>query len=130
MDSILEMLSRAVEQLLGRAGGPMHLRLVIQPCVASILAIRAGLRDARNGRPAFLWSARSWTKSSASLLRAGWRDIGKLFIVAVALDAGYQAYMFGTFHPLQTLIVAVAVAVVPYVLLRGLVTRIAHKRLS
>jgi hypothetical protein len=99
----------------------------MQPVVATILAIRAGLRDAREGKAAFLWTVRSRTKSSSALVRAGWKDIGKLFLVAVVLDAAYQAYMFGTFHPLQTLIVAVAVAVVPYIFLRGLVTLIVER---
>jgi hypothetical protein len=30
-----------------------HFRIIIQPMVAAILAIRAGLRDARSGRPAY-----------------------------------------------------------------------------
>ena len=49
MDTIVEMLSRAVEQLIGRASGPLHFRLFIMPIVVTVLGIRAGLRDAREG---------------------------------------------------------------------------------
>ena len=56
MDTILEMLSRGVEQLLGRAGGPLHFRLFMMPTVVTILAIRAGLRDARERHPTFVWA--------------------------------------------------------------------------
>ena len=56
MDAILDMLSRGAAQLLGRAGGPLHFRLVMMPTVVTILAVRAGLRDAREGQPAFLWA--------------------------------------------------------------------------
>jgi len=46
-----EILNRFWENLAGRLSGPMNFRLVIQPTVAGILAIRAGLKDARGGRP-------------------------------------------------------------------------------
>ena len=40
------------EMLIGRIEGPLTLRLVLQPTMASFLAVRAGLKDARSaGRP-------------------------------------------------------------------------------
>jgi hypothetical protein len=50
MDAVLESLTRGVEQLLGRASGPLQFRLVVMPTVVTLLAIRAGLRDARDGK--------------------------------------------------------------------------------
>ena len=47
MNPIAESLTRGVEQLLGRASGPLHFRLILQPIVATALAIRAGLRCPR-----------------------------------------------------------------------------------
>jgi hypothetical protein len=41
-----DMISRDWEDLVGRVGGPLTFRLVIQPTVPVILAIRAGLEDA------------------------------------------------------------------------------------
>ena len=55
MGAISEMLNRGVEQLLGRADGPFHFRLLVMPTVVAILAIRA-VRGAREGQPAFLWA--------------------------------------------------------------------------
>lgn len=37
----------AIEQLLGRASGPLHIRLLIQPAIALVFAIHTGFRDAR-----------------------------------------------------------------------------------
>jgi hypothetical protein len=54
MDLILEALSRSVEQLLGRANGPLNFRLLMMPTVVTVLAIRAHLRDVREGKPVFL----------------------------------------------------------------------------
>jgi hypothetical protein len=34
-------------ELGGRVGGPMTFRLVLQPTIATLVAVRAGLRDAR-----------------------------------------------------------------------------------
>jgi hypothetical protein len=124
--AIVEAVSRAVTELLGRAAGPMHFRLVMQPVVASVLAIRAGIRDAREGRPAFFWTFLTNKEERKILLQSGWKDIGKVLILAIVLDVIYQFIVFHTFHPLQTIIVAVGVAVVPYILLRGPVTRIVR----
>lgn len=126
MDAISEILNRAIEQLLGRASGPMHVRLVIQPIVATILAIRAGLRDARERKPAFFWTILTSSQEREILLRSGWKDIGKLFVVAMVLDGLYQLVVFRGFYIVQALIVAVVIAVIPYALLRGVVTRLAR----
>jgi len=85
-----EILKRVWENLIGRSSGPMHLRLVLQPIVASILAVRAGLRDARQDRPAFLWAAITNPEYRPELIRQGWKDVGKVFIIAAVLDAIYQ----------------------------------------
>ena len=126
MDVILEMISRGFEQLLGRASGPLHLRLVIMPTVVTILAIRAGLRDARAGEPAFLWGIISDPSRRRQRILAAWRDITRIFIVAIVLDTVYQVMVLRTFYVVQALIVAVACAIVPYVLFRGPTARLAR----
>jgi hypothetical protein len=130
VDAITESLSRAVQQLLGRSSGPLHFRLVIQPIVATILAIRAGMRDARAGRPAFFWTFLTDPTERKRLAASGWKDIGKIFIVALVLDTVYQLIALRGFYVVQALIVAIAVALVPYVLLRGPASRIARSVLK
>jgi len=125
--SLLELLNRGIEQLLGRASGPLHFRLVIQPMVAASLAIRVGLKEARKGESAFLWTLITHPDERRQLLRSAWKDIGKIFIVALVLDTIYQIIVLREpYHLVQTLIVAVVLAVVPYVLIRGPVTRLAR----
>ena len=51
-----EALRQAWDNLFGRVDGPMSFRLIIQPVVATFLAIRAGWTDAREGRPIFFWT--------------------------------------------------------------------------
>jgi hypothetical protein len=50
-------LSRAVQHLIGRITGPLHFRLILHPSLAAFMALRAGIRHAKQGRQAFLWSA-------------------------------------------------------------------------
>lgn len=122
MDDILK---RFWENLVGRSSGPMHLRLVIQPAVAGVLAIRAGLKDAREGRPAFLWTAVTNPAYRPELLRQGARDVGKVFVIAVVFDAVYQLIVQRGVFLLELLVVAILLAIVPYVLIRGPVSRLA-----
>ncbi len=125
MDAVNEVVSRAVAELLGRASVPLHFRLVIQPIVATILAVRAGLGDAREGRAAFLWTILTDRNSRREFLRSGWKDISKIFVIAMVLDAVYQAIVFRRFLVIQALIVAILVAVIPYTLIRGPAKHIA-----
>jgi hypothetical protein len=46
-----DIFARIWENLNARLAGPMNLRFIIQPTVATILAIGAGLRDAHQNRP-------------------------------------------------------------------------------
>ena len=126
MEAILEILSRGVEQLLGRASGPLHLRLVITPTLATILAIRAGVKDARVGRPPFLWEILTNPAERQRLLHSGWQDIGKMVIVALVFDTAYQIFVLRAFYVIQALIVIVVLAIVPYLLIRGISTRVTR----
>lgn len=128
MDGISELISHGVEELLGRASGPLHLRLVFMPTVVTVLAIRAGVRDARAGRPAFLWGVLTSRAQRRPLLRAAVRDLGRVFLFACVLDTVYQLVVLRAFHPVQVLIVAVACAIAPYALVRGPATRLWRAR--
>lgn len=125
-----DFLTRSFGELLDRAHGPMHMRLLLQPLVAAVFAVRAGMRDARAGRPAYFW-AMAFDPAHRNEMRAqGWKDVGKVFVAALALDLGYQILVLGFFFPVQALIVAFVLAVVPYLVLRAAVGRLASWRRS
>ena len=124
MDKILE---RVWDNLIGRTSGPMNFRLIIQPAMATLIAIRAGLNDAREGRPAFFWAALSDRAYRPELWQQGRKDVGKVFILAAALDSVYQLIVHHGVYVLELLIVATVLAIVPYVLIRGPVNRIARR---
>src|SRR5262245_21637413 len=81
---------RASEQLFGRITWILSLRLMIQPGVSIFLAMRAGIRDARNNNPAFLWEMVTNPASRPALIRCAWKDLGRLFFICVLVDTVYQ----------------------------------------
>ncbi len=126
MDAILESISRTASQLIARADGPLHFRLVVMPTVVTILAIRAHLRDVKEGNPIFFGAFVTSPTERRRLFRSGLKDFGRVFIIACVLDTAYQLLVLKAFHPGQMLIVAVVCAIVPYFLVRGPILRVAH----
>ena len=112
--------------LADRVSGPMKFRLVLQPMMAAVFAIVSGLRDAKLGKPPYFWSLATEPSQRIQMLRDGWKSIGKLFIVALVLDVIYQLIVRHSVYPGEVLIVAILLAIVPYLILRGLVTRLAR----
>ena len=121
-----QMLARVWEDLIGRTEGPMKLRLLLQPLMASIFAVRSGLRDARAGKPPFLFAVANDPARRWELFREGRKDVGTVFVLAVVLDVVYQVIELHTFYPVETLLVAILLALVPYLLVRPVVTRLAR----
>ena len=120
-----DILARLWQNLYGRLSGPLNLRLIIQPAVATILAIRAGLRDAHQDRAPFFWALLWNPAHRRELLRQGWKDVGKVFVLATILDVAYQLIVHRGVYSLELLITTVTLAIVPYLLVRGPISRIA-----
>ena len=118
MDTIVEMFTRGAEQLLGRAGGPLHFRLFIMPLVVSFFAVRAGMKDARQEQPPHPQTILSHPAQLRGRFQSALKDVGKIFIVAVVLDTTYQLLVLRAFYPIQVLIIAVGCALLPYLLIR------------
>ena len=122
-----EALSRAWNQLLARPTGAFQFRFILQPTLAVIIAIRAGTKDARTHRPPYLWGLWSERTERGLLVRSTLKDLGRLFIMAVILDCVYQIIELRWIYPIQALIVGFALAIIPYVVVRGPVTRIVSR---
>jgi hypothetical protein len=120
------MWERVGSQLLARVSGPMKFRLVLQPCMAAFFAIRAGLADAKAGKPPWFWELVSNPPQREDMIKEAWKRIGKVFILAMVLDVVYQLIVLRTVYPGEMIIVAVILAIVPYVILRGPVVRVAR----
>ena len=126
MTIVGHLLSRVGEDLADRLHGPMIPRLLLQPVMAALLAIRSGLRDARDGNPPYFWALVSDPKHRRDMLRAGWKDIARVVLLGAVMDIVYQVIFLHWIYPGEALIVTTFLAFVPYLLLRGPVTRVAR----
>jgi hypothetical protein len=117
---------RIVENMSDRVTGPMKFRLILQPVMASIFAIIAGLKDAKLGKPPYFWGLFTNAGHRAEMLKDGWKSVGKVFVLALVLDVVFQIMVLKTVYPGEAIIVATLLAIVPYLLLRGLVTRLMN----
>ena len=106
----------------------MTFRVIIQPAVAVLFAIRAGLHDAREGQPPFLWTVFTNPGRRHELLRQARNDVGTVFIVALVLDSIYQVMVHSGIYAFELLLTATILALVAYVIVRGLVTRLARRQ--
>jgi hypothetical protein len=122
-----EILARVWADFVGRIDGPLHFRLIVQPLVACVLAVRGGLRDARQRKPPFLWALAFDPGHRRDLAREGWKDIGTVFVVGVVLDVIYQLVALRWVYPAEAVLAAILLVLVPYLLVRGPVTRLARK---
>lgn len=118
---------RIMENMADRIGGPLKFRLLIQPLMAVIFAVRSGLLDARLGKPPYFWALATRPDHRVDMLKDGWKSIGKVFVFALILDVVYQIIALRFVYPGEAIIVSFVLAIVPYLILRGLVTRIARK---
>jgi len=121
-----DLLTRIFENLIDRVSGPMKFRLILQPLMAIIFAVRSGLKDAKEGKPAYFWALFSDSVHRRDMLRDGWKSVGRIFILAIIIDVVYQLIVFRWVYPVEVLLVAAILAFIPYLLIRGPMNRIAR----
>ncbi len=122
------VLGEAWNGFLGGPTGPLKFRFVVQPLVAAVLALRAGIRDAREGRSPFLWALLTDRGPRKERLARALTDVGTVFLVAVLADLVDQRLVGPRVLPTQSLLVATILALVPYALLCGPLSRLARWR--
>jgi hypothetical protein len=122
-----EIWARIADNLVDRVSGPMKFRLLLQPAMACIFAVRSGFKDAREGKPPYFWALWADPTHRVDMLRDGWKSIGKVFVLAVILDVIYQIMVLRFVYPGEALLVALGLAILPYLIVRGLVNRLWSK---
>jgi hypothetical protein len=120
--------SRFFEDLVGRLSGPMQFRLVLQPVMALIFAVRDGLKDAKAGKPAYFYALFTDGANRGAMLKDGWKSVGRVFLLGIVMDAIYQFIAIKKFYPGEMIVVAFVLAFIPYLLIRGPVNRIARHK--
>jgi hypothetical protein len=128
LDFIQEVVTRQWNDLLARPSGPLGFRFILQPAMAAFAAIRAGLVDARTGRSPYFFTILTNPAERSARVREGLAATSRIFLLGLVMDAIYQFIVLKKFYPLEALIIAFVLAVVPYFIIRGPVARIARWR--
>ena len=127
MSEIQEILTRFWDQLIAQPSGPLAFRLILQPVMATILAVLDGMKDARAGRPPYLRTILFDPSQRAAYLREGLKRVSRVIIFAFVMDAIYQYMVLRRFYLGEALVTVFVLAVLPYLLIRGPVDRIARR---
>lgn len=129
MHAVIDFASRFWMDLVDRTDGPMTFRFFLQPTMAVITALFDAIKDARAGRTPYAWLL---THGSAGERRIAWRQgvtaTTRILLLGVAMDVIYQIRVFGGFkYPNETFVLAVVLGFIPYLVMRGPITRIASR---
>jgi hypothetical protein len=122
----LENWRRFWSNLIERPEGPMSFRFVLQPVMASIAALKDGIKDARTGRSPYFWTILSNPEKRTARLNEGLISTAQILVLGLVMDCIYQYKVFDTFYPGEAVNVALILAFIPYLLLRGPIARIAR----
>lgn len=121
------------ENLVARTTGPLHLRFYIAPAICILYAVQAAIRDAKKHVPPYLLRLLVTSKQRRAIVMEAWKDIGNVCMIAVIIDIIYQFVMMfafkkiAKFYPLESLIVAFGLTLLPYILIRGPLNRLIGK---
>jgi hypothetical protein len=122
----VESQQRFWQHILDRTGGPMTFRFILQPLMACIAALIDGVTDARTGRSPYFWTILTDADKRGGRLHEGLIATSRILLLGIGMDLIYQYRVFDSFHPVEALVIAILLAFIPYVLLRGPVDRIAR----
>jgi hypothetical protein len=128
MTFMFDGFSQLWQELIARPSGPLALRFYLQPLMATVFAVRDGVKDARAGKPAYFWALFTDSQNRADLLRHGWKSIGKIVVMAILIDVIYQLLELHRVRLTQAVLVATVLAIVPYLTFRGPINRIVQRR--
>jgi hypothetical protein len=120
--------SRLWHDLVERRDAPMRFRFILQPSMAAIVAIRDGLKDARTSRSPYFMTVLRNPEERIGRLREGLNATARIILLGLLMDVIYQALVLHTFYPNEAVIIALLLAFVPYVIIRGVVARAWRSR--
>ncbi|HJT42067.1 MAG TPA: hypothetical protein VJ750_01065 [Rhizomicrobium sp.] len=113
-------------EMISRTTGPLALRFLLQPLMASALAIRDGIRDANLNRTPYLATIMTNPAVHSGRTPEGLKAASRVLALSIVVDLVYQYIVLGAFRPIQALIIGVILAFVPYLLVRGPAARLSR----
>ena len=125
--SLHDLVIRFWQEILERPSGPLAFRFILQPAMASFLAIRDGWHDAEMHRPPFFWAIVHDPTSRGPRLHEGLVAVLRVLALGATMDLFYQMVRLHGLRPVQTVVIAFALAFLPYLIVRGPAARIGRR---
>lgn len=122
----LDVRQRFWSDIFDRFGGPMTFRVFLQPIMGFIAALPDGINDARHGHSAFFWNVRGDPSVKRGRLRQGLLATARIMLLGLSIDAIYQYRVLDQFYPVEAVLFALVLCVIPYFIWRWLIERIAQ----
>jgi hypothetical protein len=121
-----EVHQRFWTDIFGRLHGPMTFRFILQPALGLVAALKDGIKDARAGHKAFFWTALWDRTQERSRLREGMVATSRTALIGFSMDAIYQVKVFDRFYPVESVMMVLLLAVIPYFIFRWIIEYIAR----
>jgi hypothetical protein len=100
---------------------------VVQPLVAILLGTRAGLTDARAGRPPYILAVVAHPGHRREMLGQAVNDLTNIVLMGILLDTVSQWLMLGVAYPFAALVVGPVLIAFPYSVARALANRAGRR---
>ena len=117
---------RFLHDLIERPDGPMRFRFILQPAMAALVAVGDARTDAIAGHAPFFWTILRRPEERTARLREALNATARIMLLGVLMDVVYQALVLRTFYPAEAAVIALMLAFLPYVVIRGLVLRVVR----
>jgi hypothetical protein len=125
-----EVWGRIWRDVVDRPDGPMMFRFILQPLMAVLAALHDGIKDARLHRAPYFWTVLTDPERRTGRLREGILSTARVILLGLGMDAVYQYKALDTFYPGEAALVALLLAFIPYLVMRGPIARIARHWLT
>lgn len=106
-------------ELAARSDGPFNLRLLLQPTISCLFALRDGRRDAASGEAPYLQRLTQGKFERREALTSAWASLAKVMTMALVLDSAFQFATTGSVSILEAVLIAFILCAIPYSFLRG-----------
>jgi hypothetical protein len=123
----IENIQRIWRNMTARPNATLSFRFILQPSVAAITAINDGLKDVRSARSPFFRALLREPAERIWRLNEGLNATARILLLGIAVDVIYQLIEFERFYPVESLLIALLLALIPYCVIRGLVVRVSRK---
>jgi hypothetical protein len=123
-----EVRDRVWHDLLERPDKLFRFRFILQPVMAGIAAFHDGVADARLGRSPYFLSLLTDPSRRLGSLEEGVISTARVLLLGLVMDTVYQLIELEAFYPAEAAIVAIVLAFLPYLILRGPIARVARYR--